>query len=239
MAQTLSSIASLLWPLIVIVALVIFRHPLLRIVRSAEHREWILEVGGQKLTMKQLSEQQNSMITDLQKQIGGLSRTIAELTADHARAPDHLRLDKDVAQDSGDIPAQTSVVEPSSALAHSALWVDDHPENNALLIEELQRNSVRVDLAGSTREGLALLNQRRYGIVLSDMGRVEDGREVTDAGLRLLQAVRETDTSIPFLIYCSVGAAARYREQALANGATAITSSPTDVSKHLQSLGLV
>ena len=56
MAQTLSSIAALLWPLLVLLALLVFREPLLRVVRSAEKREWTLEVGGQKLSMKQRSD---------------------------------------------------------------------------------------------------------------------------------------------------------------------------------------
>lgn len=42
-----------------------------------------------------------------------------------------------------------------AAAGHSVLWVDDHPGKNALLIEQLQRNAVRVDLAESTKEGLA------------------------------------------------------------------------------------
>ena len=259
MAQTISAIANLLWPLLVLVLLLIFRAPLARVVRSAEQREWTLEVGGQKLTMKQLSDQQNTMIADLQKQLGILSQAVAELTASaelSAQRLDHGR------PDTPESPPQTSPQTPTpgtppvpgaaqwqipggwgshghEASAHAVLWVDDHPENNALLVEQLQRNGVRVDLARSTREATALFGHRRYGMIVSDMGRFEDGAEVPDAGLRLLEHVRRTDQSVPFVIYCSSRAAAFHRDRALAEGATAITGSPAIVSEELAAVGLL
>ena len=224
MAQTLSSIAALLWPLLVLLALLVFREPLLRVVRSAEKREWTLEVGGQKLSMKQLSDQQNIMIADLQKQVGVLSARLATLTE---RPLPHSAAEE-VAEEADERPAPNSV-----------LWVDDYPENNALIVDQLQRSGIRVDLARSTREGVGLLGQRRYGAVLSDMGRFEDGQQVSDAGLRLLRAVRDKDPSVPFVIYCSTGAARAYHAEAMAAGATAITDSPVVVTEQLQAFGLL
>jgi CheY-like chemotaxis protein len=218
-AQTLTAIAALLWPLLLLGVILIFRGPLVGVVKSAQQREWTLEVGGQKISMKQLSEQQNGMIADLQKQVATLSQAVAALGA----SPSELL---------EEAPAPAPPI-------NSVLWVDDHPENNAILVEQLQRNGIRVDLARDTEEGLALLGQRRYAIVVSDMGRNEHGTEISDAGLRLLAAVRNTDTSIPFVIYCSLGAARRYHDQALAAGATAITSSPVSLSTQLAALELL
>ncbi len=218
MAETLSSVAALLWPLLVLVVLLLFRRPLLRVVRSAEQREWTLEVGGQKLTMKQLSDQQNVLIVDLQKQVGALSQRLAELTEPQ--------------------PAVESEG-PAPNTPNSVLWVDDFPENNAIVLDQLQRSGVRVDLARSTREALGFLGQRHYGAVLSDMGRYEDGAQVSDAGLRLLRAVRDKDSTTPFVIYCSTRAKLAYRDEALAAGATEITDSPVVVSERLQSFGLL
>lgn len=221
MADTIGAISSLLWPLLVFTGLLLFRRPLLRVVRSAEQREWTLEVGGQKLSMKQLSDQQNSMIADLQAQVSVLHETIARLGATTEPAGPDLG------------------IEEPPAVPNSVLWVDDVPENNALIVEQLQRHGVRVDLARSTQEGLANLGRRRYGAVLSDMGRFEDGVNVSDAGMRLLGAVREDHPTLPFLIYCSDGASRRYREAALANGANEITASPVVLSDQLRSLGLL
>lgn len=239
-AQTISSVASLLWPLIIILILVVFRRPLMRIVRSAEYREWTLEVGGQKLSMKQLSEQQNGMIADLQMQLGELRQSIG--SAGQVRTKELIpasRQDERPRRPDSE-PTNTSVARGRvDARAHSVLWVDDHPENNALLLDELQRNGVRVDLARSTQDGLALLAERRYGLIISDMGRFEDGHEVSDAGIRLVKAVRERDADIPFLIYASASANRRYGQQALDAGATVMTSSPTVVSTQLHLLDLV
>jgi CheY-like chemotaxis protein len=228
-----------MWPAIVVAALIIFRHPLRRIIASAERREWTLEVGGQKLTMRQLSEQQNSLITDLQRQVGGLSHAVAGRAPDRAPAADAGR-DAGPAGPAGQAARQgwEAADLPADAPANSVLWVDDHPENNAVLIESLRRSGARVDLARTTRDGLALLSQRRYAIVISDMGRSEEGQDVPDAGLRLLKRVRETRPALPFVIYASPGASSYYREQALAEHATAITASPTELSAILLALGL-
>lgn len=231
MAETITSFAALLWPLLVVAALLVFGKPLMAVVRSAEHREWTLEVGGQKLNMMQLSDQQNRSIADLQTQISALHQRIAEL-------------------DPGAVDVQTS--EPDviwgqqvargrdvDSIPPAVLWVDDHPSNNALIAEQLQRNGVRVDVALSTAEGLAKLGTRRYGAVLSDMGRAEDGAPVSDAGVRLLKAVRETHPAIPYLIYCGPQAATTYREAATAAGADVITASPGVLTDRLHSLGLL
>lgn len=229
MAETITSIASLLWPLLILVGLLLFRRPLLRVVRSAEQREWTLEVGGQKLSMKQLSDQQNSMIADLQAQISALHAEIAKLGATRPEAGE-----PDLAWDRG--PASSG---DDGTTPNSVLWVDDTPENNALIVEQLQRNGVRVDLALSTREGLAKLGQRRYGAVVSDMGRVEEGDYVSNAGIRLLRTVRELYPTLPFLIYCSSMGALTYRGAALAEGANVITASAAELSDQLRSVGLL
>lgn len=233
-AETITSIASLLWPLLVLVGLLVFRRPLLRVVRSAEQREWTLEVGGQKLSMKQLSDQQNSMIADLQAQISVLHEEITKLSAARPEVIEQELAEPDLGWERP--PASG---EEASAIPNSVLWVDDVPENNALIVDQLQRNGVRVDLALSTREALAKFGQRRYGAMLSDMGRSEEGAYVSDAGMRLLRAVREADPTLPFLIYCSSQGALTYREAAVSEGANVITASPAVLSDQLRSFGLL
>jgi CheY-like chemotaxis protein len=121
------------------------------------------------------------------------------------------------------IPAESALLEPKlareqqqPASAHAVLWVDDHPESNALLDEQLQQNAVRVDLAKSTTGALAYLRQRRYGKVLSDMGRTENGANVPDAGMNLLRAIVDSSMNIPVLFYTSSFAASAYADEATA-----------------------
>ena len=94
---------------------------------------------------------------------------------------------------------------PPERRAAAVLWVDDRPENNALLIDQLMTDGVQVDVARTTEEGLALASRRGYGAVITDMGRWEDGRYHTVAGVDF--ARRETvrirdryDASVPTVV---------------------------------------
>jgi len=236
MAQAISAIAAILWPALILIALLMFRRPLRQVIQSAEQRKWTLKIGGQELGMEELNTQQNAMIADLQKQVGALSRILAGLALDTqvAEQSDSQQL---LAAESAALGDRPVLERPASA--HAVLWVDDHPENNALLIDQLQRNAVRVDLVKGTNEALAYLHQRRYGAVLSDMGRIENGTNVPDAGLRLLRSVRDYDASIPVLFYTSPFAATAYADDATAQGATTITASPTVLFEYLESLQLL
>jgi len=57
------------------------------------------------------------------------------------------------------------------------------------------------------------------------MGRAENGRYNTTAGLDLVRQIRALDPVVPIFIYCSRQAAEKNREAALSAGANGITSS--------------
>jgi CheY-like chemotaxis protein/uncharacterized coiled-coil protein SlyX len=78
MPELISSIAQLLWPLIALMAIVVFRRAIGRVLRTAEKRELEFEIGGQRLTMHELNDQQNVMIQDLQRQLSMLSKQLEE-----------------------------------------------------------------------------------------------------------------------------------------------------------------
>jgi len=224
LAETISSIASVLWPVLVLVALLLFRQALLRVVLSAEKREWSLEVGGQKISMKQLSDQQNTLIADLQAQIGALRQQVTDLTPETAADTQ---------------PREADGRWVGRPVPRRILWVDDSPVNNALMVEQLTRDGVRVDLARSTREGLAELTRHSYGAVVSDMGRFENDGFVSDAGLRLLDAVRDRDSTMPFVIYTSFKSVAKYRDEVLSHEQAVITASPVALTEKLRALGVL
>lgn len=81
------------------------------------------------------------------------------------------------------------------------LWVDDNPSNNTLIAESLNAIGIRVDLSLSTDDAIHKLGQTRYGLVITDLGRWEGGRENTMAGLDLVHAIRESDRDIPILVF--------------------------------------
>jgi CheY-like chemotaxis protein len=109
------------------------------------------------------------------------------------------------------------------------LWVDDQPKNNSYFVQQLADRGVTVDLALSTSEGVKQFERTQYGLVVSDMGRVENGSFRPTAGLELLQRVRAQSHDMPFIVFCSSRAAHEHAAEARALGVTAITSSPTEL----------
>src|SRR6266480_4633389 len=149
--------STLLWPLIVIAVIVIFRRAILDLIRSAQKRKFTIKIGGQELTMEEASDQQVTLIADLQSQIAEIRKHL------EAGSPDEA------------LPELTHSQRKILALS-SILWVDDEAKNNSYFIEELGRLGVRVDLARTTSDGLSMFDDRRYSAIISDMGRNESGR---------------------------------------------------------------
>ncbi|WP_280362571.1 response regulator transcription factor [Nocardia wallacei] len=120
-------------------------------------------------------------------------------------------------------------------------WVDDNPQNNALIVDRLKRNGIRVDLARTTDEALTLLDKRRtYGAIVSDWGRTEKGTRISNAGRRFAESARERGIDAPIIIYTSMfGPADTRREEALQAGATFVTGSTTQLLGELTTLGLL
>ena len=280
MADLISAIASLLWPLLVIVVLLIFGRQLLSKLRNSD--DVTLEIGGQRLNFKQATDQQSDMITDLQREVASLKHRLQEPEpwASFRERPADLppyeyserRSDNDwlrpietpdeaVPEEPeprevvpsvepgawqpmppvpgsppipGALPAP-GVSTPERPAPRSILWVDDHPENNAVLADSWRRDGADVEIARSTSEAMRLLDGRRYGLVISDMGRRESDVEVPDAGLRLLANVRATDPGTPFALYGNV---AQFADAARAAGATMVTGSTFELMEFASGLGM-
>jgi len=231
-ADLIGAVASLLWPLLVIVVLLVFGRQLLSKLRNSD--DVTLEIGGQRLNIKQATDQQSDMITDLQHEVAVLKRRLEEIVsvpvdAREVSVPDDIAWASQVEERAVPLHGGT----PSGS--HSILWVDDHPENNAMLAESWRREGAVVDTARTTDEAMGLLAARRYGLVISDMGRHESGVDVPDAGLRLLTRVRATDGGIPFVLYGNVEQVA---EAARAAGATLVTGSTFELVDYASKVGM-
>ena len=113
--------------------------------------------------------------------------------------------------------------------ASLVLWLDDHPRNNTLLVEQLERDNIKVDQAVSTRQALAMLQRRHYALLITDMARMENGRRIMDAGVRTVHEVRQAQPTLPIVVYCSKDTVASYGTEAEAAGARFITTSGTSL----------
>jgi CheY-like chemotaxis protein/uncharacterized small protein (DUF1192 family) len=312
-SQTISAIASLLWPLIVLAVLVLFRGPLTRIIRSAEKRDFVIRIAGQEVSVGELHRQQMDMIADLGDQITALRKEIdaletrgpakvagrvaqeatvsvapsfgggtaapsefdendTELThievpsqdrpqfqADPVKAPwerlEAVAPEPEPADDATAAPASPlSVVPapegedvPSWATEHpdtrpkpaGVLWVDDHPERNALQVDQLERRGVVVDTARSTKEALQKLTGQRYQLIVSDMERVEAGQQAPNAGLELIRTVRTFDRDTPVVIYAAGPAGKILGDTAARIGADLVTNSWFQLSQEMHRIGVL
>lgn len=102
---------------------------------------------------------------------------------------------------------QPSYVPPT----HRVLWVDDNPDNNRPLADDLMRAGIHVSYALTTGLALTLLARNRYLAVISDMGRCEGARE----GFHLLDMMRARGDLTPYFIFSSLSAPALSDEAAL------------------------
>lgn len=161
--------------------------------------------------MEEANEQHEKLIADLQSQVLEIRKSLE-------------------AQSASPLRAQTPAAEAASARqTKTILWVDDNPKNNSYSVQRLTDLNIRVDIAQSTSEALARFAPDRYAYVISDMGRQEDGVYNPDAGVDLLKAIRERDKDVPFIIFSSPRATAAFGPAARALGATALTSSTTEL----------
>ncbi|MBN8509328.1 MAG: response regulator [Burkholderiales bacterium] len=142
-----------------------------------------------------------------------------------------------VARMAKQIPAEEEAGDLRRAPAQRVLWVDDNPENNALLVDQLERMGVSVDAVKSTDDAKRRFDGgARYAAVVSDMGRTEGGRRVDDAGVVLVRELKARFPALPVFVYCSPQALTTFGDAARAAGVDHITSSGTRLLSELRAV---
>lgn len=207
--------ASLLWPVIAVVALMMFRGPAMRALNRVTESGGTVEVFGVKVNVGKATEEQQVMIEDLQKQVQALR--------------DKVGLGQEAAMAS---ESTAAVPAPERRPNPRILWVDDKPENNAVLVASLVNRGFHIEQSLTSEDAEIRFDAGNFDTVISDMGRGADRA----AGLALIKALRGRGTSVPILIFCSNKAAAVYREAALDAGADLITDSATLLLEALMKL---
>ncbi|SDL75060.1 Response regulator receiver domain-containing protein [Glycomyces sambucus] len=120
--------------------------------------------------------------------------------------------------------AATRLALSAGALEGGAiLWVDDHPEHNALLARVFESVGIRVDLALSTEAAMTALGERPYDLVISDIGRATEPAG-PKAGLALLDRINGSGLTVPVVVYAYSRAATTSHPRA-----AAVTDSPEEV----------
>ncbi len=206
------------WPLLV--GLVLWRlFPTVRLVLQS--RGFTVRVGGAEITVQQASEQIAAQLDDLRTQLSQVKADVA-----HAARPS-----------SNGHPPPASPIAGVHRLSR-VLWVDDHPQNNAFEMAALARQRVRVVTAMSTAEGLRLADSDGpWDVVVTDVGREENGRFQPDAGLQLIERLHERHPGLPVVVYTSAPTLARTRSHPALAATAGATASGTELLDILGRLG--
>ncbi|MCZ7555457.1 MAG: response regulator [Bacteroidia bacterium] len=169
------------------------------------------------MSFEEAAKQQLIQINDLQKQPVRISHEVEELNENR----------------DGVLPRKDT---PGPKIRR-ILWVDDYPSNNASIVSHLTNLGIVVDTALTTQEGLKRFHSDHYNLIISDMGRNEDGTENPVAGIDLTKAIRQYDTDLPVIIFCSRRARQRYAEEVLTSGVSAVTNSAVRLLSEISRIG--
>lgn len=111
------------------------------------------------------------------------------------------------------------------------LWVYDNPDNNLYERYLFEASGIAVTSAQSTDEAMNLLNSHRYSAIISDMQRAEGG----EAGIALLQKIRNMNDNTPFFIYTG-NKTPHKEEKTKENGGKGCTDNPEELYRMVLSL---
>lgn len=176
-----------------------------------ETRKFTLKIGGFELSAQEVTDQLRAQIDDLQAKVAELERRSARPAIADAEAEP--------------VPAPLLPSGP-----RRILWVDDSPSNNAAMIAAFRNEGIEVETVLSGREAIAMLwaDPEHFAAVITDQGRVEDGRFLAEAGTALVREMRGGGIDVPVAVFTSA-AGVRSGTGALAAGAETVTASAVDI----------
>ncbi len=221
LADVIRALAALTWPAILATALFFLYDPIKNVIQD---RGLTVKIGDLEVSISDVVKEQNSLVEDVWNDLEELRTRVSALEPRSANGG----------------PISTGGIsrlpegENIGTKVTSVLWVDDHPQNNAILVEKMRRTGVRVDIALSTREAEVAAATGRYSVVITDMGRTEPGSTIKNitAGLDLIKSLRQSNIPTPIVVFSS---RSRIVEtDAYGAGAQYVTNSWTELMRYLE-----
>ncbi|MEW6491876.1 MAG: AAA-like domain-containing protein [Cyanobacteriota bacterium] len=120
-----------------------------------------------------------------------------------------VEADKNLAE-VGEVEGALADIQKSAQTSNSTskriLWVDDNPTNIAAELTQLNEKGIEVIEVHSINQAIEMLVSRglSFDAIISDMARTENGEHRHNAGILLIQAVREAGFTLPIFIYSSM-----------------------------------
>lgn len=171
---------TVIWAIVVVVFLVLFRAPLSTFLERLSQLTFKANKNGVELTF------------DANKAKEELTRAVESKpeSRSHEQSFNTTEIAKTI--------EEAAPRSQASRFSRSeVLWVDDRPDNNVHERKAFEAIGLRFTLARSTDEALGILKDNTFAAIISDMGRPPDPR----AGYTLLNKLRHQSNKTPFIIY--------------------------------------
>jgi CheY-like chemotaxis protein len=210
----INALATVAWPAIAIFLIYKF-YPLIKVLLSRDKVSF--KFGGMEMSAEQTAQSLASQVEDLQKKVVQLEEKITNDKNSDSNV-DLLRL-----------PIRRGE-------KRRILWVDDVPSNNAIQIQNLTSDGLQVDAAIDTAQAISMFEFTKYDLVITDMGRTEDGVHRPTAGITLAKELRQRNPTIPIIIFTTHRALERFQESAQKAGVNLITNSTIELYRHIPML---
>jgi CheY-like chemotaxis protein len=215
----LEALSKFAWPLLAAVVLWKF-YPAIR--KVIDSRTFTVKIGGLEVTVQDATEQLGSTLEDLKQKVAQLR---AEVAGPSGSLPTEAR------GTSGVFAAPKIRKLPSAILPRRILWVDDKPEKKAFFIDGLKSEGIEIIEARSTSEAAdrILSSPADIGLVISDMSRWEGSTVNPEAGIELIKLIRETNLTVPVIVFDDKRKTARYGVHVIEIGGDGMTWSPVEL----------
>ncbi len=197
----------LAWPLLAAVLLWRLFPLAVRVITS---RSFALKFAGVEISVQEATEQINVQLQDLKEQVIELRKY------------------------SGHFDSHRPPVSAKDDIPKTILWVDDRPAANAMERSQLEDRGYTIIQAVSTQDGMVKLAGDRVGLIISDMGRTENGIYVPQAGIIFLKAAREAGYNQPFMVYSTKKYLERNDASVKDHHGDGATASPTDLLEWIE-----
>ncbi|MGD9656934.1 MAG: response regulator [Methylocystis sp.] len=180
-----------------------------------------IKVAGMEISIADATKNIGSSVSDLQKKVAVLEETVRKLHPDAELGT----YTQDLAGKNAAITKYTSETPPNK---FSILWVDDYPINNAFLIDSFRNERIDVKISLNTQDALQYVENDDIDLIITDLGRKENGRENPFAGSELIKAIRSSNKQIPIIVFAGKRGLEN-KERLLREGANAVTASGVEI----------
>lgn len=205
------------WPVTVITIFFVARAHIFKLF----NREGLtIKVAGMEISVADATKSIGNSVSDLQKKVAELEEVVRKLY------PNTGDIEALEASDQLATASEDARIRRRNIL--TVLWVDDYPINNAFLIDSFRNNSIDVKISLNTQDALQYLENEDIDLIITDLGRKENGRENPFAGSDLIKAVRSNNKEIPIIVFAGLRGLEN-KQRLLREGANAVTASGVEV----------